>query len=232
MRNTDLRSSPLIGITGPDGWYHLAWRFSRFALTRAGANVIRLTPRGRAKLPPLHGVVVGGGSDIDPALYAGLDDGTADYDHARDRFEIGILEDAFERDLPVLGICRGAQLMNVVLGGSLHQDIRPMRRRTSNRRTVLPRKTVITERGTGLHALMGSDRFKVNSLHHQAIDRLGEGMRVAARDFDDLVQAVECADGGFKTGVQWHPEYLPYHKRQRRRFQALVDAAANTHTRA
>ena len=228
MRDPDKQEQPLIGVTGPDGWYHIAWRCSRYALGRAGARVVRLTPRRRFPVPVLDGVVVGGGDDIDPALYAGMDDGTGSFDRERDRFEIDILEDALQRKVPVLGICRRAQLMNVVLGGNLHQDVRGMRRHTSNRRTVLARKTVIVQPHSRLHALFGAERFKVNSLHHQAIDRLGEGMRAVAHDLDELVQAVEAVEiaaTGFRAGVQWHPEYLPYHKRQRRLFQALVDAA-------
>ncbi len=225
VRRARREDGPLIGVTGPDGWYHVAWRCSRHVLRRAGARVVRLTPGERATAQVLDGVVIGGGDDIDPALYAGVDDGTGSYDRKRDRFEMGVLEDVLERDAPVLGICRGAQLLNVVLGGSLHQDVRGMRRRTSNRRTVLARKTVNVEAGTRLHGLFGAERFMVNSLHHQAIDRLGEGMRLAARDLDELVQAVECAHDRFRVGVQWHPEYLFYHARQRRLFQALVDAA-------
>lgn len=225
MRDVDRATRPLIGVTGPNGWYHLAWRFSRYALRGAGARVLRLTPRDGTELPVVDGVVVGGGSDIDPALYMGVDDGGGSYDRERDLFEVQILEDALARDIPVLGICRGAQLMNVVLGGSLHQDVRPMRRRTSNRRTVLARKTVLVEQDSRLRDLLGAERLKVNSLHHQAIDRLGDGLRVVARDLDDLVQAVEHIEAPFRTGVQWHPEYLPYQRRQRRLFSALVEAA-------
>ena len=85
MRGADREDRPLIGITGPDGWYHVAWRCTGHVLRHAGARVVRLTPRGPARLPALAGVVIGGGDDIDPALYAGLDDGTGSYDRQRDR---------------------------------------------------------------------------------------------------------------------------------------------------
>lgn len=224
MRGDSRGARPLIGVTGPDGWYHVAWRCSRHALRRAGGRVIRLTPGRRDATAVLDGVVVGGGDDIDPALYAGLDDGTGSFDRERDRFEVNVLEDALARDIPVLGICRGAQLLNVVLGGNLHQDVRAMRRHTSNRRTILPRKTVVVDEDSALRALFAATRFRVNSLHHQAIDRPGEGLRVVARDLDALAQAVESAGARFRVGVQWHPEYLPYQARQRRLFRALVDA--------
>ena len=180
LRDADREHRPLIGVTGPDGWYRVAWRCSVYALRRNHACALRLTPSRRTELPVLDGLVIGGGDDVDPALYAGLDDGTGSYDRARDRFEIDVLERALERDIPVLGICRGAQLVNVVLGGSLH---------------------------------------------HQAIDRLGRGVRIVARDLDDLVQAIEGVGATFFAGVQWHPEYLPHHVRQRRLFRAFVDAA-------
>ena len=225
MRSPVPDDAPLIGVTGPDGWYHLAWRCSRYALHRAGARVVRLTPSRVGPLPSLDGVVIGGGDDIDPELYAGLDDGTTRPDRERDALEVAVIEHALARDLPVLGICRGAQLVNVVLGGNLHQDIRSMRRRTSNRRTILPRKTVHVEPPSRLRKIMGPERTRVNSLHYQAVDRLGEGMEVVARDLDGIVQGIERAASTLCIGVQWHPEYLPYRREQRNLFNALVSAA-------
>ena len=174
---------------------------------------------------PLDGIVIGGGTDLDPALYAGIDDGKARRDARRDAFEKRAIEAALDRGIPLLGICRGAQLLNVVLGGNLHQDVRPLRRRTSNRRTPLPRKVALVEPGSRLHGLLECTRCRVNSLHHQAVDRLGEGVRVVARDLDDFVQAIELAGEAFVIGVQWHPEYLAYQRRQRRIFADLIVTA-------
>lgn len=173
----------------------------------------------------LQGLIIGGGDDIAPGLYGGNDDGKAPIDPDRDRFEIEMIEHALHTQLPLLGICRGAQLINVVLGGSLYGDIRGMRKRTSNFRTPLPRKTALGANGCRLAQILGSERWRINSLHHQAIDRLGDGLIIAARDLDGFVQAVECRQGREIIGVQWHPEYLPYLSAQRRLFRHLIECA-------
>lgn len=177
--------------------------------------------------PPraLDGIVVGGGTDLDPALYSGMDDGKAPRDSRRDAFEKRMIDAALEDEIPILGICRGAQLLNVVLGGNLHQDVRPMRRKTSNRRTPLPRKTALIELDSRLHELMQCTRCKVNSLHHQAVDRLGESLRAVAHDLDGITQAIEGLGRSFVLGVQWHPEYLLYQRSQRSIFTGLVETA-------
>lgn len=221
---------PLIGVTGPAGGPAVAWWATRLSLWLAGARAYRLTSENyrQRHTELLQGVIIGGGDDIDPELYGGHDDGRAPIDPERDRFEIAMIEEALATHLPVLGICRGAQLINVVLGGSLYGDIRELRRRTSNRRTPLPRKTAL---GTGegrLPEILRRRRWRINSLHHQAIDRLGEGLVVAARDLDDFVQAVESVDHRLIVGVQWHPEYLPYLGHQRRLFRYLVQCARET----
>lgn len=171
------------------------------------------------------GVVISGGHDVEPVLYAAASQVEARYDPRRDAFESVMIDDALARDLPLLGICRGAQLLNVRLGGSLHQDLRRLRKLTSNRRTVLPLKTLLLTEGSGLRALLGTDRTRINSLHKQSIDRLGRGLAVAGRDLDHIVQAVEAPGRAFLVGVQWHPEFLLYSRRQRALFRALANAA-------
>lgn len=203
----------------------LAWWFTRWSIARAGGQALRLNASNPILPRGLDGIVIGGGTDLDPALYSGMDDGKAPRDARRDAFEKRTIETALDKGLPLLGICRGAQLLNVVLGGNLHQDVRPMRRETSNRRTPLPRKTAMVEHGSRLHAMLEATRLKVNSLHHQAVDRLGDGLRAVARDLDNLVQGIERAGEGFVIGVQWHPEYLFYQQRQRAVFAHLVAAA-------
>lgn len=225
---------PLIGVTGPAGRPAIAWWATRLSLRLAGARAHRLTADNyrRRRDEPLQGIVIGGGDDIDPGLYGGADTGRAPIDPARDRFEIAMIEEALSTRLPILGICRGAQLINVVLGGSLFGDIRPMRRCTSNRRTPLPRKTALATGAGRLPRILQRQRWRINSLHHQAIDRLGRGLRVSARDLDAFVQAVESDDDRLILGVQWHPEYLPYLGYQRRLFRYLVERAAATRPQA
>jgi len=222
----EARARPLIGVTGGESRFPVAWWFTRLAVARAGGRALRLTPNRPEPPAALHGIVIGGGDDIDPQLYSGLDDGRAPRDPRRDAFEKAVIERALEARVPVLGICRGAQLLNVVLGGNLHQDLRRVRRRTSNRRTVLPRKTAQLEPGSQLASLLGAERLRINSLHDQAVDRPGRGLQVVARDLDGIAQAIEpVADGPFPLGVQWHPEYLPYKAEQQRLFERLVEAA-------
>lgn len=216
---------PLIGVTGPRH-RGLAPRICVYwALHWAGARTVFLNPALTGSPEPLDGLVVTGGHDVDPVLYAAPREVTPNYDTERDAFESILIEDALARDLPLLGICRGAQLLNVRLGGSLQQDLRTRRVRTSNRRTVLPLKTLYVEPGSLLHRIMGTDRLRINSLHNQGIARVGSGLRVTGRDIDDIVQAVEGTSRPFLLGVQWHPELLLFDRRQRALFQGLVDAA-------
>lgn len=216
---------PLIGVTGPDHGLPLAWWFTRWSVACAGGQAVRLNATNPDPPRALDGIIIGGGTDLDPALYSGMDDGKAPRDSRRDAFEKRMIEAALERGIPLLGICRGAQLLNVVLGGTLHQDARRMRQRTSNRRTPLPRKTAIVERGSRLHAMLRATRCRVNSLHHQAVDRLGDGLRAVAYDLDNLVQGIERAGDALVIGLQWHPEYLVYQRSQRAIFKCLVAAA-------
>jgi len=190
-----------------------------------GGRTVQLSPASPRAVRPYQGVVITGGHDVDPVLYAEESKVLPQYDPERDAFESEIIDDALQRNLPLLGICRGAQLLNVRLGGNLHQDLRSHRRHTSNRRTILPVKTLLLEQGTRLRALFGSDRARINSLHNQSIDRLGEGLRVSGRDLDGIVQAVEDPARAFLLGVQWHPEFLLFARRQRALFRALIGEA-------
>lgn len=218
--------APLIGVTGPDTRFPLAWWFIRWGLLRSGAQPVRLTPSRPQPPRALDAVIISGGDDIDPRLYLPDAPDTAPIDPQRDAFELETLKDVLQRDIPVLGICRGAQLLNVVLGGNLHTDLRRIRIKTSNRRTPFARKTLKLDNNSQLAQILGCERTRINSLHHQAVAELGDGLRVAGRDLDDIVQAIEHPGRRFLIGVQWHPEYLPFHREQRALFQALTAAAA------
>lgn len=192
----------------------------------AGGRATQLTPASPTPSGTYHGVVISGGHDVDPVLYAAESEVQPRYDAARDAFESHIIGDALRRGLPLLGICRGAQLLNVRLGGSLFQELRSRRHHTSNRWTVLPLKTLRVTPDSRLQTLLGgAAQARINALHNQGMDRLGEGLRVGGRDLDDIVQALENPDHPFLVGVQWHPEFLLYLARQRRIFRALVEAA-------
>ncbi|KPQ20540.1 MAG: para-aminobenzoate synthase amidotransferase component PabA [Halomonas sp. HL-93] len=146
-------------------------------------------------------------------------------DPARDELELTLLEYFIPLHTPVLGICRGAQLINVHLGGTLDPDIYTTHEGLKRRRTVLPRKTVDIVGASQLHRLLGVTWCRVNSLHHQAVNQAGQGIDIVARDRDGLVQGIESRDHDFLIGVQWHPEWLIFNRPQQRLIRALVAAA-------
>ncbi len=216
---------PRVGITGPSRRGNAAWFFTAWAIASAGGQAVRLRPGIHSVPADLDGLVIGGGDDIDPVLYDEPDDEPDVYDAERDQFEREIIAEALKRDdMPMLGICRGAQLMNVVLGGTLHKDVRHMRLPRNNRDTVLPLKFARLKPDSLLCRTLQKQSVRINSLHHQAIRRTGEGLRAVAMDGDHIVQAVEHLARRFTIGVQWHPEYLPYMPAHRRLFQRLVAA--------
>lgn len=149
------------------------------------------------------------------------------HDTERDALEMMLIDDALAQNKPILGICRGAQLLNVCLGGSLHQDVAGFYVEKPQLRSVLPRKLVKIAEGSRLARVIGAAPCAVNALHHQAIDPedLGRGVAVVAQEDNGIVQAIEVSNAHFAIGVQWHPEYIPQHRRQQALFEALVSAA-------
>jgi putative glutamine amidotransferase len=108
--------------------------------------------------------------------------------------------------------------------GSLVSDLKPYRVRTSNNGTLLPRKKITIKRDSMLHHWLDSDSVRVNSLHHQAINVVGKGLRVSSRDADGIIQSIESTGSTPRLGVQWHPEYMPQRREQRRLFESFVAA--------
>lgn len=150
---------------------------------------------------------------------------TAKQDFDRDRLELGLLAQAVAQGVPVLGICRGGQLINIYFGGSLHQDIAGFYIEHPALRTIRARKLVEIEPLSRLADLTEKRWLRVNSLHHQSVKRVGQGLRVVARELSGIVQAIEHTTLPFVIGVQWHPEFLPMHPEQRRLFSRLVREA-------
>jgi len=179
----------------------------------------------------LDGFLLSGGDDVDPALFGQR--ATAKLGHViprRDNFEIALTRYVLEKtSKPLLGICRGIQVMNVAMGGSLHIDL-PDAGKLCHSLSMYPRNgyshAVEVTPGTRMAELMGSSRGQVNSFHHQAIDRVAEGFLVTAISIpDDVVEAIELPGERFAVGVQWHPEELVDAPEAVQLFRSFVEAA-------
>ncbi len=232
---------PRIGITldwePPGGYSNFPWYALRQnycdAVAAAGGLPLALPHEVELAALYLDGidglVVTGGAFDVDPALYGAAErHGTVTLKERRTRFEWALLEGALERDLPILGICGGQQLLHVVLGGTLIQHIpdripEALAHEQPNPRDE-PGHEVEIEEGSLLHRCTGRRRMRVNSAHHQAADRPGPGVRISARAPDGVVEAIEDPGRRFCIGVQWHPEFL-IDPGDAALFRAFVEAA-------
>jgi putative glutamine amidotransferase len=237
-------SRPRIGLTldaePPGGYSKLPWYAIRenycSAIARAGGLPIALPHEvelAGAYLELLDGLVVTGGAfDLDPALYGAADrHPTVTTKDRRTGFELELTRAALARDLPILGICGGQQLLNVALGGDLIQHIPDavpgcLAHEQPNPRTE-PGHVVEVLEGTRLHALGGGGgRLEVNSAHHQAAGRVGPGVVVSGRAPDGVIEAIEAPARRFCIGVQWHPEY-GISAADDALFDALIEACRN-----
>lgn len=236
---------PLIGVTtfrkdSGKGYQFLAVTEAYVqALVRAGAIPL-MVPLGLAETDldvlrsRLDGMLFTGGGDVDPARY-GKPDNPAVYevDPDRDRVEIHLVHEVIETNLPFLGICRGLQVINVALGGTLYTDIGDQFPGAIRHDywPGFPRDTIAhpvrVEEGTALAKILVTPLHGVNSLHHQGIDDLAPGLRVSAIAPDGLIEAFELPEHPFGLAVQWHPEWLHGEDSMPALFEALVKAAAD-----
>jgi putative glutamine amidotransferase len=176
-------------------------------------HVVSYLQENMAELGQCQGVVLSGGGDVDPRLY-GMPDAlpmASEVDQKRDSFEMRVIEYALGRKMPLFAICRGTQLFNVFCGGSLIPDIESTGRPSHRSAQVDRRHGIVVVPGTAVHAISGLLSGEVNSSHHQAVDRPGRGLRVAARSSDGIIEAVEWEEADSRVPVQlvqWHPERM------------------------
>ncbi len=240
MASSSETQRPLIGITtyGPE----VEGLLAAFSLPQAyvdavaasGGVPVLVTPSAApvdVLLARLDALIIAGGGDLDPALYRGPEhEAVYMINQTRDEFEMTITRAALEREnLPVLGICRGAQVLNLVLGGDLEVHVPDTFGETVLHR-LPPRlpthHPVRLDAGCALEKIYAQLEFPVCSWHHQAIRRLGSGVRVVGSASDGVVEAIEVEDHPWALGVQWHPEMqVPEDPIQKRLFDAVVARA-------
>lgn len=223
-----MRKKPLIIITGSDHRDRVAHWALNWAVRLAGGKPKKVTPQQRYE-GPFEGLILSGGVDVHPARYHSSSKHAYDYELDRDELEYACLEQARASNKPVLGICRGAQLMNVFAQGTLHPDVSKAYKKAQYPSSLLAniffRKRMVVKQNSLLFKILGERVLKVNSMHTQAVDCLGKDLVMAAAEKNGVIQAIEDPSRGFYLGVQYHPEFLIYSNFHRRLFKALVKQA-------
>ena len=188
-------------------------------------------------LSRLDGVLFSGGADIDPVLFGGESHPRIyGISPERDALEMALVRHALSADKPILAICRGIQVLNVALGGTLYTHIQDQRAQSLKHDWFpdFPRDKlahgVRLSPGSILHQIYDAEEIRVNSLHHQGLAEVGEGLRVTGLAPDDLVEGVEFEGTSFAVGVQWHPECLPDDAGSQALFKAFVQACGVAHS--
>jgi len=168
------------------------------AVRAAGLDAAPISPAQRRGLEGLRGLVLTGGGDVDPALYGAEPHALTNHVfRERDELERELIEEAERKDLPILGICRGLQMLNVARGGTLHQHVEGHK---EVEHMVRPGPE------SRMAVFVGTEDYAFNSRHHQAVDRLGAGLMVTARAEDRIIESLEDPERRFVVAVQWHPE--------------------------
>ncbi len=228
--------APVVGVSMDTAWHARAGITTTsytVALTRGGGHVLEIRPeKGDPEqiLGRIDALLLAGGGDVDPELYGGTAGDAELVDRQRDEFELALIRGALERGMPVLGICRGIQILNVSQGGAV-RNLRddPERAHTHGiELDSMDAHPVNVLGGTKLGQLLGAGTQRVSSFHGQAVGRLGQGVRLAAKAPDGVVEAIELPDRPFAIGMQWHPEMPP---QQMAVFEAFLDAAKAYHRR-
>ncbi len=203
------------------------------ALARAGGTAVVITPtddpaRVAELLDDVDALLLSGGDDVDPAMYGGDPDQAGSTNMRRDEFEVRLIREAIKRDMPVLGICRGVQILNVAHDGTVRnlRDDEELSDRHGIGAGSFRAHEVTVAPGTRLAEVLGAGPHRVNSFHGQAVGRVGDALRVCAASDDGVVEAVERPDATFVVGIQWHPEISSLSdKHSLALFRSLVERA-------
>ncbi|MGM0421764.1 MAG: gamma-glutamyl-gamma-aminobutyrate hydrolase family protein [Pseudomonadota bacterium] len=222
---------PVIGITKSVDRGFISWLCLSFTLRFMGAVPVKLTVAHPYQNIDFDGLILSGGTDIFPDWYSGTVKKDYIYDHARDEMEVSLLQKAEHAGKPVLGICRGAQLINIHRKGSLHFDVSKAYEKAeypnSTLANIFYRKRMYLEgKDSLLYKLLRCKSCRVNSIHTQSVNRIGQGLVISGHEKNGVVQAIEDQSRPYFLGVQFHPEYLVYQKRFRRIFRQFIDLAA------
>lgn len=247
-------NKPKIAITNPDSGGLSAWFFTSLNVYLAGGKPIRVQPKNFNGKIKYDGVIIGGGTDIHPENY--IKEHTPKvrrsffislkefilypmelftrltskevYDRVRDEMEKSFIDYALNENKPILGICRGHQLLNAKLGGTMYKSTLPVLKDKARIRSPFPRKKVIYVKDESLISeIAGDDPIKVNAIHSQAVATPAPELEITAKEKAGLAQVIEKKGSKNVLGVQWHPEYLPYMRVHRKIFKWLIKRAKN-----
>ena len=161
----------------------------------------------------IDGVIITGGDfDINPSFYGQTNTNSRNEKKLKTSFEMELCNKCLLKDIPILGICGGEQLINVALGGTLIQDIKNLKLDNLEHEQPNPRNQtshqVFIEPNTLLHGIVGKETIDVNSAHHQAVDKLGDGLTISGTSKDNIIEAIESLNHKWCIGLQWHPEFF------------------------
>lgn len=231
--DSGVNKKPKIAVTGsvveyPFTWDWWSWQCIRVVIFQSGGIAIRVTPG--TKIPEYDGLLISGGVDISPDIYGQENTSSYRCEPERDQFELSLLRDAMANKKPVLGICRGAQLINVAMGGTLHQEAGKVFRYYTPAKTITDKiirlKASYISGSRWLKEIFSEDeKHYINSIHHQAINQLGKNLIRIADDHHGMTQAIEYTGESFVVGLQWHPEFQLLTESQRSIFRVFVKAA-------
>lgn len=222
-------TKPVIGFTTTCKQFVLLHFLVRVSIWLAGGKAVRLSSKNPKYDRELDGLIICGGTDVFQKGPDFLPKEGYSYDRPRDALELNWLAWTEKNQIPVLGICRGAQIMNAYRGGTLHMDVSKAyegaKYPTSFFARVCYRKTMQVHEDTLLATLIGHGPARVNSMHQQSVDKMGDGLIQSACEDNGVVQAIEDPSKDFYLGVQFHPEALIYQSKYLGIFKKLIAAS-------